>query len=272
MGKMGTVQFVHCTQYEVRTHSSTQSTRHMYSSIYGVDHLTGLPVALAQQLMMLPPKVFAAARFLAPTPRSTGLLPAPDPDLAAGRFSLEEDRRGGGPEQGAEESPSTFTQSLLLCISATLPSTSAACSFSDIPPMRLSCYDMRNPSKLGAPTRRPFITCSLNGTKCRSRIPPPDLNSVRAVRSRKASCDRFIAVYPHHRESTTKMLCISRYLYRLLQRVCCTILCTGDSTAVHQADGEPSRCRFYRRKNSVATFAICMLSGGKGTIFGRSFF
>ena len=131
------------TQQYTAVHSSTQQyAPHVqqykqYNSIYGVGHLTGLPVALAQQLMMLPPKVFAAARFLAPTPRSTGLLPAPAPDLAAGRFLLEEDRRGSGLEEGAKESPLTSTQSLLLSITATLPSTSAAYSFSDIPPMGL---------------------------------------------------------------------------------------------------------------------------------------
>ena len=252
---------------------STSSTAvFYYSSIYGVGHLIGLPVALAQQLMMLPPKVFAAARFLAPTPRPTGLLPVPAPDLAAGCFPLKKDRKSGGPGEGAEESPTTSTKPLLSSMSTTLPSTSAACSFSDIPPMRLSCNDMRSPSKLEALTRRPFITCSLSSTKCRSRIPPTDFNSVRAVRSRKALWDRFFAAYPHHRETTTKMLCPSRYFYRLLQRVCCTALCTGDRTAVHQADGEPSPCRFYRRKNCVTIFGICMLSGGEGTIFGRWFY
>ena len=176
-----------------------------------------------------------------PTARSTGLLPAPAPDLAAEHFPLKEDRRGGGPQEGADEFPSTSTQSLLLSISATLPSTSAACSFCDIPPMRLSCNDMRNPSKLGAPTRRLFITCSLTSTKCHSRIPPSYFNSVRAVKSRKASWDRFIPAYPHHRESTTKMLCTPRYFYRLFQRVCCTSLCTGDSTAVSVVETDLTR-------------------------------
>ena len=100
----------------------------------------------------------------------------------------------------------------------------------------------------------------------------PIRTALRAVRSRKALWDRLIAAYPHHRETTTKMLCPSRYFYRMLQRVCCTVLCTGDSTAVHQADGESSPCRFYRRKNCVTIFGICMLSGGKGTIFGRWFY
>ena len=103
-------------------YSSTSSTSVLYySSIYGVGHLTGLPVALAQQLMMLPPKVFAVARFLAPTPRPTGLLPVPAPDLTAGCFPLEEDRKSGGPGEGAEESPTTSTKPLLLSISTIRP-------------------------------------------------------------------------------------------------------------------------------------------------------
>ena len=104
-------------------------------------------------------------------------------------------------QQAFQSPPPTSTQSLFLSISATLPSTSAACSSSEMPPMRLSCNDMRIPSKLEVPTRWPLMTCSFSCKNCRSRIPPSDFNSVRAVRSRKASWDKFIAADPHHRES-----------------------------------------------------------------------
>ena len=84
--------------------------------------------------------------------------------------------------EGVAEPPTTSTRSLLLSISATLPSTSVASSSPDMPPMRLSCNDTWNPSKLEAPTSWPSMTCALSSKRCRSRIPHSDCNSARAVR------------------------------------------------------------------------------------------
>ena len=165
----------------------------------------------------LSPKVFAIARSLCRTPRLTGWLAAADTELAAGRlpFLLEADRRSGA--AGVPEPPPTSTQSLFLSISATL--TSAAYSFSEMLPMRLNCNYMCIPSKLEVPTRWPLMTCSLSCKNCRSRIPPSDFKSVRAVRSRKASWDRFFAADPHHRES--KLRCSGgQGTYILCSKVC----------------------------------------------------
>ena len=62
-----------------------------------------------------------------------------------------------------------------------------------------------------------LVTCPLSSNKCRPRIPPYAFNSACAVRSFKASWDRFIAEGPHHSESSTTIQCSSRYLYPLLQ-------------------------------------------------------
>ena len=75
-----------------------------------------------------------------------------------------------------------------------------------------------SPSKLGTSTWRwSLMACTLGSKNCRSRIPPSAFNSACAVRSFKASGDRFIAADPHHRESPTTMQCRSRYLHPLLQ-------------------------------------------------------
>ena len=61
------------------------------------------------------------------------------------------------------------------------------------------------------------MTFPLSSKKCCSRIPPSAFNPAYAVKSYKASWDRFIAADPHHRESSATMQCRWRYLYPLLQ-------------------------------------------------------
>ena len=67
--------------------------------------------------------------------------------------------------------------------------------------MRFTRNAMRSPSKLGILIWRwSLMTFPLSSKKCCSRIPPSAFNPAYAVKSYKASWDRFIAADPHHRE------------------------------------------------------------------------
>ena len=210
----------------------------------------------------LSPKVSATACSLCRTHRLTGCLPAADPESAVGRFPflLETDRRSGA--AGVPEPSPTSTQSLFLSISATLPSASAACSYSKILPMRLSCNDIiRIPSKLEVPTRWPLMTRSFSCKNCRSRIPPSDFISARVVRSRKVSWDRFIVADPHHRES--KLRCrAGQGTYILCSKGMQAQYSSSKQYTTHHRTAS-IRNEKHEKKRCCSVF-ICMLAEGKG--------
>ena len=85
------------------------------------------------------------------------------------------------------------------------------------------------------------MTFPLSSKKCCSRIPPSAFNPAYAVKSYKASWDRFIAADPHHRESSATMQCRWRYLYPLLQGSAVLYRSSAaQATAVQAASSTPS--------------------------------